>query len=520
MDFPILEDYKAIATSINNDSDVVTVKRADKCTFDAYASFYKEEGFEVFESRSREESLYIALKRGDEGVFLNYYAGIAMLTAVYEKNTSYFDFSAPSGAAIVAPQISQIHLEDFGMSYVIRLSDGRYIIIDGGREFEPDAKRLYDCLKEGSPKEKPVIAAWIFTHPHSDHFHCFVKFFDMYSDEVIIERFMYTFPEHDDVEHYPAMTSTDYRFDYNTSADVFIPIMQERIAASGAKVYSPHTGQRYVIGDASCDILASIDDTILNTKNVNATSLVIRMELGGQVILWGADATFSEIKLPEKYGKLLKSDILQIPHHGFQSGTSEAEIAGYKVINPKVCFLPVSDFNAYTIFCTYRDATRFLMRDAGVDEIITGDETRTITLPYTAPYAARCELRRKYLSGLNASGATSWIFTDLNTANEDDFVFTILNTANKDATVWVELFFADNARDLRHIKAVIPKLTIKKLSVVGDEVEDDALFFNWMNIKTRGIPENEDFAIRFTCDTPIVVSNQAHRATYHSNHNE
>lgn len=64
------------------------------------------------------------------------------------------------------------------MSYVIRLTDGRFIVIDGGREFEPDSERLYQCLKNGSSGQNPVIAAWIMTHPHSDHFHCFIEFMD------------------------------------------------------------------------------------------------------------------------------------------------------------------------------------------------------------------------------------------------------------------------------------------------------------------------------------------------------
>lgn len=514
MEFPVLAKYNALTTNINNDSDVVTVKHADKSVLDAYATYYKEKGFEVFENRSIGESLCIALKRGEEGIFLNYYGVISTLTAVYEKDSSYFEFSAPAGDAIVTPQISQIHLEDFGMSYAIRLSDGRFIIFDGGREFEPDAERLYKCLKAGSPDEKPVIAAWIMTHPHSDHFHCFVKFFDMYSSEVIIERFMYTFPEHDDVEHYPAMTNTDRRFDYNTSPDVFIPMMQERIEASGAKVYSPHTGQRYVIGDAVCDILASIDDTIFNTKNINATSLVIRMELGGQVILWGADATFSEIDLPEKYGDFLKSDILQIPHHGFQSGTAEAEIKGYKLIAPSVCLLPVSEFNAFTVMGTYREATRFLMTDAGVEEIIAGDLTRTLTLPYKADSGAKNVLRRKYLRGRANAGSTTWVFTNLSTATEEDFEFTLLNMTSYAAKVEIELFFENSSYDLRYIETESPRISIKTLSIIGPDVNGDARYFNWMSLKELGVPDNESFAVRFIADKPIVVSHKNHAPAY------
>ena len=63
------------------------------------------------------------------------------------------------GDAVTAPQITQLEQEDYGMSYVIRLSDGRFIVIDGGNNFEPDIDRLMNCLKAGSNSEKPVIAS-------------------------------------------------------------------------------------------------------------------------------------------------------------------------------------------------------------------------------------------------------------------------------------------------------------------------------------------------------------------------
>ena len=47
------------------------------------------------------------------------------------------------------------------------------------------------------------------------------------------------------------------------------------------------------------------------------------MELGGQVVLWTCDGAFSEVRLTEKCPEYLKSDILQIPHHGYNGGTVE-----------------------------------------------------------------------------------------------------------------------------------------------------------------------------------------------------
>ena len=209
-------------------------------------------------------------------------------------------------------------------------------------DLEPDADELFKTIKEGSPDEKPVIAAWILTHAHSDHFHCVMPFMDKYGELVTVERFMYNFPERDDLEHYPKLKHKDKRF-VDSSIYTNIPLMEERIAKCGAKVYMPHTGQKYIIGDAVLEILSSIDDTIHVSDDINPTSLFIRMELGGQVILWSADASYSDGCIPDRYADYLKADILQIPHHGFGMGNPKKEIEGYEYIKPETCFLPVSD---------------------------------------------------------------------------------------------------------------------------------------------------------------------------------
>ena len=51
-------------------------------------------------------------------------------------------------------------------------------------------------LKEQSPEgtEKPVIAAWIFTHAHNDHIGVFNHFSDDFHDKVVIEGIYYNFP--------------------------------------------------------------------------------------------------------------------------------------------------------------------------------------------------------------------------------------------------------------------------------------------------------------------------------------
>ncbi len=484
--------------------------------FDLCCKHLLRDGYSKKEEYTTDFKHFAAFEKDGQGIFLNHYKKTSEMTVVIEEDTHYFSYTDTNRDTTVTPQITQVHLEDFGMSYAIRLSDGRFIVIDGGRDFEPDRKRLLDCLKVNSPCEKPAIAAWIMSHPHSDHFHCFLGFMEEYGEQVEIEKFMFLFPDANDLEHYPKLARSDPRFSYDNSGIVQIPRMLELMHNVGAPIYTPHTGQRYRIGDTVCEIIASMDDTVGESDNINATSLVIRMELAGQVILWSTDASYSLAKIPDRYGSYLKSDILQVPHHGFQSGKAEGEIAGYELIQPRVCLLPVSDFNAYTAFCTHRKGTSHLMRMECVEEIVTGDEQRTLILPYKPRIEAKQEKNDKYRQGLANCGSRVWFFSELCTASEEDFVFSLLNTTYLTATVWIELFFSDKPRAIRSIKANIPPLSLQKLCVIGEEVEHNAVYFNNMTVKKRGIPENEPFAVRFMSDIPIAVSHKDHSAVYHA----
>ncbi len=499
---------------VNRHSRVFVFSNAETEMFDFYCKYISDNGFSEFESYTIGSHRYAAYVSGDTGIFLNYFEGTHELYLAEEEECLYFSYTDTKGEASVTTELTQVELEDFGMSYAIRMNDGRYIVIDGGRFFEPDADRLYNCIKKGSPYEKPIIAAWIMSHPHSDHYQCIIPFMDKYGHNVTVQKFIFNFPEHDDFAHYPWLESKDPRFE-DSSPFTNLPLMYERIRSSGAPIYMAHTGQKYSFGDVNLEVLASIEDTIRLSPNGNAASLVLRFEIEGQIILFMTDAAFSIAQLPEKYSDYLKSDIMQVPHHGFSCGDEESTIRGYDLVRPKVCFLPVSDFNAYNVFSAFKDSTAYLMTKAGIEEMIVGTPQRTITLPYTAPHYAKSELERKYTEGQKSAGAKVWFFTDLSTDNPDDFVFTVLNSAHKHASVMIELFFEENERNIRYIKADIAPLTMKKFNITGEDVDADALFFNWMSLKLRGIPEKADFAVRFISNTPVIVSHKNHKATYY-----
>lgn len=128
-------------------------------------------GYEVRENRTEVNSFAI-LKKDNDLVLIGYYPSVKEMLLVTEPDSTYFSFKDTPCNEKTDATITQIDLLDFGLSYVVRLLDGRFIIFDGGWEFEPDADNLMKSLSDQSPYEKPIIAAWIMTHPHIDHYRC------------------------------------------------------------------------------------------------------------------------------------------------------------------------------------------------------------------------------------------------------------------------------------------------------------------------------------------------------------
>lgn len=514
---PAFGESKCIENRENKTTRVFVIPRADGSLFDAYAALFLENGYVKKEEYNRKLHRFAAYQKKKTAFFLNYFEKTRELYIVEEKDSLYFSFSDLSLGAAVTPEITQIETVESAMSYAIRLSDGRFIVIDGAQFFKEHSERLFKCLSKGSPYEKPVIAAWILSHPHCDHYLCFIDFMERYADQVIVEKMMFQFPEVEDAAHYPQMQEIASRPAWgDTSARTNIPKLYAQIEKLGIPVYIPHTGQRYRIGDANIEFLAGMDDAIHRSNKLNHSSLVFRMELGGQVILWATDSAFSTVELAKKHDSYLKADILQIPHHGFQSGTSDGEIRAYDLIRPNVCFLPVNDYFAYNTFSSFRKGVDHLIHVIAVDEIITLSPQRTISLPYTAPAYKREELLRKYRAGHESAGATTWIFTELSTACPEDFEFTLLNTTHVNTKVDIELYFEDKAQMVKHIKVDLISARFRRINIVGDDVDGDAIPYSNWSLKLRGIPENAPFAVRFMSSIPIVVSHKNHKEAYRS----
>ena len=222
-----------------------------------------------------------------------------------------------------------------GMSYVVTLEDGRYVVFDGGyrnnNSSKKDANILYNYMKSNNKRKdgKIVIAAWIFTHDHSDHHGAFTDFAIDYSSKTELQYYVQNFGDKS-------------RYNQQPSGWLNTGIPGDLIANyyKNAKKIVPHTGQKLTFCNTTFEIMSSQESHVPNKMEwVNDASLIIRMNANGVKALFLADAEAQTTKLLlNMYGSTLKSDIMQIAHHGYSGGSVDL----YKKIDPDWSLWPTN----------------------------------------------------------------------------------------------------------------------------------------------------------------------------------
>ena len=266
-----------------------------------------------------------------------------------------------------------------GMSYVYQLADGSFIVIDGG--FYNDGERIYDYMKAKAPNNDIVIAAWFITHNDPDHYQAFVNFAGAYRDKVKIEYIVKNMPN--------SFAYMESGSDENNAT--------HSLAASypNCKVIKAHTGQKFYIRNAVVEILYTIDNYLpLVLDNFNNSSMVFTVDVEGERTLFTGDISdYPASVLLSMYGDYLRSDILQLAHHGVRNGhglNMPNMIELYKAIRPEVVLWPTSE--AHYLNADNMDESEQIalfnwnleaMKSARETWIAGGDVITVFELPYS-----------------------------------------------------------------------------------------------------------------------------------------
>ena len=227
---------------------------------------------------------------------------------------------------VTTPNVKLTQLQDNSsrqmMGYIMKTSTGKVIVIDGG--LNEDEPNLVKHIQELGNK----VDVWFITHPHEDHASAIIKVIE--ETDIPIEKIYYTM---NDIEWYK-----EYEPKRAEEAERFYNALQnERVKGKTEEVT---LNQIINIDFIKCEILGVKNPEITN-NGFNNSSMVIKMNLLKSSILFlGDTGEESGDKLLNTQKDKLKSDVVQVAHHG-QSGAKESL---YKKINPRICLWPTPEW--------------------------------------------------------------------------------------------------------------------------------------------------------------------------------
>lgn len=326
-------------------------------------------GYEKYSETTLSNNHFFTYQNGKNYVyayFIDSYKSVKIIAEPYYEYVNYTPEKNLVKPAVVASSVCD-------RNFYVRLPDNTLVVIDGGWRIE-DWKRfsytdlltqMYEEMREilgGSEIIK--VSLWISTHAHTDHNRVLEFLHKMpLKDKFEITQILYNFPCNSHLFDYMTATSPEqldemeqnfknfYRdagvkFPYekifyncpfriydtknyeNTCRDAFLQY--------GAIQVKAHDGMKLSLSGVDFEILHTQDDdmpTIFN--NNNNISIIIKMTYKGSSMLWLGDmCEIPSTSCAEMYGDFLKSDCMQVSHHGWNAATPEF----YDKVKPSVLF--------------------------------------------------------------------------------------------------------------------------------------------------------------------------------------
>ena len=346
-------------------AQMLVISNTTREQFDAYLAKMKKVDYKEIARNTEFENVYVQYYRETDKhlVYIYFLSELGEVRIIEDKasvSEPAFEYTCTAGDVTVYQYAfmqdgQAMNIEPWyeinGMFYIIRLADNRLICVDGAtaglQATQTAATELWRFMQEITGSDKVRIACWYITHPHGDHYGFLQQLLqqDM-ADKVTVERVMYNFNN-------PGLIA-------DTDATALGRLLAERLP--NALYLKPHTGQKITLGNVDIDVLFTHEDYVDPTTGetmitqANNVSTIVRVHLNGRTMLltgdWsGGGGSVAPSEYPEGMRRLLlmhtnddndsnlKSDILQISHHGLNTYTAilTSEVAA------EYAFVPAPD---------------------------------------------------------------------------------------------------------------------------------------------------------------------------------
>lgn len=339
----------------SEDSKMVVVSSTSATSFERYVSKLMNNGFEKDVRSNYEGNIHYTFAKNNKYYHMYYTASKNEARFIEDRSsttkvkdisteatgsgqTEFYMYSIDYTKSEWTTSVTDYWQIDCGMMFIIKLADNSLFLIDSGHERQSCDEAMeaqMDFLRKitGTPDtEKVKVRGWFFTHAHGDHVFGGHKLVEMYHDQLDIETVLFNFPAYGVVGGYDGGT-----FKLKASMNTYFP---------NAKHVSLHTGQSFAMQGVRFDTLCTHEDWVGSDGSttlggdMNTASTVLKITIDGKSLMLLGDITKSD-QLEKMYSSTLKSDMVQVAHHGYNKLQSL-----YKAIAAEYALCPNSEENA------------------------------------------------------------------------------------------------------------------------------------------------------------------------------
>ena len=332
-----------LANTYENAKNENVVLRYIDVTEAAFEVYYNAlvKDFEVYCEKTVVGNRFATLINDTHELHVCFYPTIGEMRVIYGTRKWLPDLTPPDTTGNESLTITQMGLiVNSGLSLVVTLADGRFLLIDGGKETNDghqDRQNLFHFLWEHKPPyhEKPRIAAWLISHSHTDHVNLCQEFLKEYGDHVELELFGYNFPDFEKGFLTGSDNVSELHWQKSTKE-----LLDERFPNTTR--YTMHTGESLLLPGCEVEFLTTWEDLWpQEMPSANHTSFVLRLKFTtGKTVMVPGDAWKPTTAVTTAiWGDYLKSDVLQVVHHGLSGGN----IAFYEKVDPEVLLWPTPE---------------------------------------------------------------------------------------------------------------------------------------------------------------------------------
>jgi len=306
-----------------------------------------EAGYECCDEWQENGSAFCGYVKENEQVWVSCHEKSRTLRLISDVNSALPEKKTDEKSSLICnPMLTQGRMMYYGcncgMLYLIRLGDSRFAVIDGGLCEYEEVDYFLELLRAQNVREgKPRIAAWFITHPHADHTDLFAEVMLKHRDEIELDALVYSWADPVYASDDKGRPITEYTYAVKN-------------CCQGVDIIQPHTGQRFCYEGVTFHVLYTHEDACPTYLNYcNDTSLVMRMDVAQApgvephraMFLGDALGGSARIISGQYAPETLKSDILQVAHHGYGGGSTEL----YAAMDPETVLWPAPDYMYQTV---------------------------------------------------------------------------------------------------------------------------------------------------------------------------